>query len=164
MKHISINVVVQTMCGISYLSQRIESLWIANGVFKSKLGEKRSCGAIQSMRSRSGLFTETRNWLWKTFSPFCVLCTVIALAIHGDTKLHQMDIKTAFMNRELSEQVYMKQPKGFLKEEKENLMCHLKKSIYGLETVTTFMECCPQQPPSRNGVCSDQRRSLYLCV
>ena len=56
------------------------------------------------------------------------VCTVIALAV----KLHQMDIKTAFLNGELLEEVYIKQPEEFLKEGKENLVCRLK-SIYGLK-------------------------------
>jgi hypothetical protein len=44
-----------------------------------------------------------------------------------------MDVKTAFLNRELFENVYMAQPKGFIVKGKEHLGCHLKKSIYGLK-------------------------------
>ena len=46
-------------------------------------------------------------------------------------KLDQMDVKSLFLNGELSEEVYMKQPEGFVKEDEENLVCRLKKSIYG---------------------------------
>ena len=49
--------------------------------------------------------------------------SVIALAVHGKMKLHQMDIKTAFLNGELTEEVFIKQPKGFVEEGKENLIC-----------------------------------------
>jgi len=44
-----------------------------------------------------------------------------------------MDVKTTFLNRDLYENVFMAQPKGFVMEGKENLGCRLKKSIYGLK-------------------------------
>jgi hypothetical protein len=44
-----------------------------------------------------------------------------------------MDVKTTFLNRDLEERVYMKQPNGFIMEVKEHMGCHLKKSIYGLK-------------------------------
>ena len=40
---------------------------------------------------------------------------------HHDLELHQMDVKTAFLNRDLYENFYMAQPKGFVMEGKENL-------------------------------------------
>ena len=58
---------------------------------------------------------------------------IIALVAHFDLELHQMDVKTAFLNGELSENVYMALPKGFIIEGKENLGCRLKRSIYGLK-------------------------------
>ena len=47
--------------------------------------------------------------------------------------LHQMDIKTAFLNGNLKEEVFMKQPEGFVVKGQEHLVCKLKKSIYGLK-------------------------------
>ena len=44
-----------------------------------------------------------------------------------------MDVKTTFLNGELIENIYMAQPNGFVVQGKENLGCHLKKSIYGLK-------------------------------
>ena len=57
----------------------------------------------------------------------------MALAVHGNMKLHQMDVKTAFLNGELCEEVFYRQPEGFTVEGKENFVCQLKKSIYGLK-------------------------------
>ena len=58
---------------------------------------------------------------------------VIVLAVQKDLKLHQMDVITAFLNGELKEELYMKQPEGYEVKGKENLICRLKRSIYGLK-------------------------------
>ena len=52
---------------------------------------------------------------------------------HYNLELHQMDVKTAFLNGDLEKNVYMVQPKGFVMEGKERMGFHLKKSIYGLK-------------------------------
>ena len=57
----------------------------------------------------------------------------MALVAHYDLELHQMDVKTTFLNGSLEEEVYMDQPKGFSIEGKEHLACKLKKSIYELK-------------------------------
>ena len=44
-----------------------------------------------------------------------------------------MDVKTAFLNGDLSEEVYMLQPEGFKANGKENMVCRLKRSIFGLK-------------------------------
>jgi hypothetical protein len=44
-----------------------------------------------------------------------------------------MDVKMTFLNGDLYENIYMPQPTGFVIEGKENLGCHLTKSIYGLK-------------------------------
>jgi hypothetical protein len=57
----------------------------------------------------------------------------MALVAHFDLELHKMDVKTAFLNGDLEERVYMKQPKSFIMDGKEDMGCRLKKSIYGLK-------------------------------
>ena len=44
-----------------------------------------------------------------------------------------MDVKSAFMNGELEEEVYIEQPEGFLLSQKEDQVCRLKKALYGLK-------------------------------
>ena len=43
----------------------------------------------------------------------------MALVTHYDIELHQMDVKTTFLDGDLEENIYMAQPKGFVMEEKE---------------------------------------------
>ena len=59
--------------------------------------------------------------------------TVIALAVQNGLKLHQLDVATAFLNGELDEEFFMKQPEGFAVKGQEPLVCRLNRSIYGLK-------------------------------
>ncbi|KAG8485491.1 hypothetical protein CXB51_021304 [Gossypium anomalum] len=54
------------------------------------------------------------------------------VAMH-DLELEQLDVKTAFLHGELEEDIYMQQPEGFTVSEKEDYVCLLKKSLYGLK-------------------------------
>ena len=58
---------------------------------------------------------------------------IMALVAHYDLELHQMDVKTAFLNGDLEEDVYMDQLMGFAEEGKEHMVCKLKRLIYGLK-------------------------------
>ena len=57
----------------------------------------------------------------------------MALVAYFDMELHQMDVKTTFLNGDLEEEVYMKQPEGFITNGNDHIVCKLKKSIYGLK-------------------------------
>ena len=48
-------------------------------------------------------------------------------------EVQQMDVKTAFLNEDLNEIIYMQQQKGFIHKQTHNLICLLNKSIYGLK-------------------------------
>jgi len=71
-----------------------------------------------------------------TFAPVAKLNTIrimIALATQYNWKIHQLDVKSAFLNGDLKEEVYLVQPEGFIKKGQENLVCKLKKALYGLK-------------------------------
>jgi len=59
--------------------------------------------------------------------------TLLAIAARNEMKVYHMDAKTAFLNGTIDEVIFMKQPPGFVVEDKPNLVCRLKKSLYGLK-------------------------------
>ena len=58
---------------------------------------------------------------------------LLALACHLKFKLYQIDLKTAFLNGFLKEDVYMAQPKGLIDPHFPNHVLYLKKTLYGLK-------------------------------
>src|SRR5712692_7010191 len=72
----------------------------------------------------------------ETFSPvarFESLRLLLALAALENWEIHQMDVKSAFLNGVLNEEIYMEQPQGFIAAEQENKVCRLKRALYGLK-------------------------------
>ena len=47
--------------------------------------------------------------------------------------IHQMDVKTAFLNGIIQEEIYIEQPQGFEIHDRETHVCRLKKALYGLK-------------------------------
>uniref|UniRef100_A0A2N9F135 CCHC-type domain-containing protein n=1 Tax=Fagus sylvatica TaxID=28930 RepID=A0A2N9F135_FAGSY len=71
-----------------------------------------------------------------TFSPvvrFASIRLILSIVAKQDLELFQMDVKTAFLNGELDEEIYMAQPAGFEAKGHERKVCRLKRSIYGLK-------------------------------
>jgi Reverse transcriptase (RNA-dependent DNA polymerase) len=58
---------------------------------------------------------------------------MIALAVAHDWELHQMDVKSAYLNGDLEETIFMELPPGYTSPGSTGKVCKLKKSIYGLK-------------------------------
>ena len=59
---------------------------------------------------------------------FTSIRIVLSLAAKYDLIVHQMDVKTAFLNGELDEDIYMIQPEGYVEDSNLNLVCKLVES------------------------------------
>lgn len=80
---------------------------------------------------------------YETFSPvvrFTSIRTILAIAAKRDMHMKQFDVKTAFLNGDLMETVYMEQPIGF--DDGSKRVCKLKKSLYGLKQSS---RCCNEK-------------------
>ncbi|TPX52210.1 DNA-directed DNA polymerase, partial [Powellomyces hirtus] len=72
----------------------------------------------------------------ETFAPvakFGSVRTVLAIAAIEDMELEQMDAVTAFLNPDIDEVIHMEQPEGFAIAGQEDLVCRLRRSLYGLK-------------------------------
>ncbi|KAF7808226.1 sacsin isoform X2 [Senna tora] len=104
--------------------------WIFNIKYKAD-------GSIERYKARlvARGYTQTYGLDYQeTFAPVAKLNTIrvlFSLAVNLDWNLHQLDIKNAFLNGDLEEEVYMDVPPGLKNENK--LVCKLKKSLYGLK-------------------------------
>ena len=57
----------------------------------------------------------------------------MALAANKNWEVHHLDVKTTFLNGDLSEEVYVAQPKGYVKKGQEGMVYKLIKALYGLK-------------------------------
>jgi hypothetical protein len=105
-------------------------------VFKIKQGTN---GDVERYKARlvARGFTQTYGVDYnKTFTPvakFTFIHSILALVALEDMEIHQMDMKIAFFNGELEEEIYMEQPQWFMHQGDEHLVCKLHKSLYGLK-------------------------------
>ncbi|KAH9313288.1 hypothetical protein KI387_028323 [Taxus chinensis] len=70
----------------------------------------------------------------ETFAPVAKMTSIrltLAIATTNRWKVHQMDVKSAFLHGDLEEEIYMEQPLGYVHD--PSLICKLKKSLYGLK-------------------------------
>ena len=98
---------------------------------------------VKGFQQQYGLdFDET----YASVTSLRALRTVLNYAATNDLIIEQLDIKTAFLNGFLEEEVYMKQPKGYVVDTKKDYVCKLEKSLYGLKQAPyvwyqTLCEC-----------------------
>ncbi|KAJ9539482.1 LOW QUALITY PROTEIN: hypothetical protein OSB04_032215 [Centaurea solstitialis] len=124
----------------------IGSKWI----FRNKLDE---IGTIIRNKARlvaQGYRQEEGIDYDETFAPVATLEAIrlfLAFAAHMNFKVYQMDIKNAFLNGKLNEEVYVAQPPGFVDPKFPDHVYKLNKALYGLkqaprawyDTLSTFL-------------------------
>nr|GEX15280.1 retrovirus-related Pol polyprotein from transposon TNT 1-94 [Tanacetum cinerariifolium] len=105
-------------------------------IYKVKLDE---LGGILKNKARlvsRGYCQEKGIDFQESFAPVARLEAIrifLAYAAHKNMVVYQMDVKTAFLNGNLREEVYVSQPDGFVDPNKPNHVYKLKKALYGLK-------------------------------
>lgn len=111
----------------------VGSRWI----YKIKYGAD---GSVYKYKAR---FVATKGYAQKegidyeeTFVPiaqYTSIRSIISLAVQMGWEIHQMYVKTVFLNKVIEEEVHIEQPEGFKTHEKRTDVCRLKKALYGLK-------------------------------
>lgn len=118
-----------TVCELPEQRKAITNKW----VFKLK---RKADGQVDKYKARlvARGFTQKFGFDYtETYAPVAKLVTLkilLAIANRMDMHIHQMDVKSAFLNGELAEEIYMELPEGFTQG---NKVCKLNKAIYGLK-------------------------------
>lgn len=105
-------------------------------IFKRKM---KPDGTIDKFKARlvaKGYSQKKDVDYFDTYAPVSRIASIrilFALASIYNLIIHQMDVKTAFLNGDLDEEIYMEQPEGCVVPGKENKVCKLVKSLYGLK-------------------------------
>ncbi|GJX46548.1 retrovirus-related pol polyprotein from transposon TNT 1-94 [Tanacetum coccineum] len=105
--------------------ERLEVWELVSWVLKNKARL-----VAQGFRQEEGIDFE------ESFAPVARIEAIrifVANAAHKNMTIYQMDIKTAFLNGELKEEVYVSQPEGFVDQDNPSHVYKLKKALYGLK-------------------------------
>jgi hypothetical protein len=105
-------------------------------VFKKKF---RPDGTIDKYKTRlvaKGYTQKEDKDFFDTYSPVVRLTTnhvLLSLAASHGLLIHQLDVKTTFLDEELEEEIYMTRPDEFIVKGQEDKVCRLLKSLYSLK-------------------------------
>ena len=105
-------------------------------VLKKKRGANGEVNRYKARLVAQG-FTQRKGIDYReVFSPvvrYSSIRTLLAIANQYDMEIHQMDVISAYLNGVLEEEIYMKQPPGYVDPKNPTKVCRLRKSLYGLK-------------------------------
>ena len=110
----------------------IKSRWL----FKIKTGAEGTAPRYKARLVAKGYSQRSGIDYGETYAPVAkhdTLRVILSIVAAYDLEMIQLDIKTAFLYGELNEEIYLQQPEGYVAADKENHVCHLHKSLYGLK-------------------------------
>jgi hypothetical protein len=105
-------------------------------VYKVKRDERRNTVRYKARLVAKGYVQRAGVDYDEVFAPVARLESVrlmLAVAAHHSWEVHHMDVKSAFLNGELKEEVYVAQPAGFVIKGAEHKVLRLRKALYGLK-------------------------------
>nr|GEZ78304.1 ribonuclease H-like domain-containing protein [Tanacetum cinerariifolium] len=120
--------VAQSQSGVNM----VRSMWL----FKHKFHANGTLSRYKARLDANGSSQQQGIDVDDTFSSVvkpATIRTVLSLAVSRKWPIHQLDVKNAFLNGNLSETVYMHQPPGFTDPQHPNHVCLLQRSLYGLK-------------------------------
>ena len=103
-------------------------------IFKKKMKPNGTVDRYKARLVAKGFKQKEGLDFFDTYSPVTRITSIrmlIAIAVLHNLEIHQMDVKIAFLNGELEEEIYMEQPERFVAPGQEKNVCKLIKSLYG---------------------------------
>ncbi|GJT71731.1 retrovirus-related pol polyprotein from transposon TNT 1-94 [Tanacetum coccineum] len=120
-----------------YIDALTESCWIE--AMQEELNEFERLEVWELVPRPDCVMIITLKWIYKVkldelgVARLEAIRIFITFAVHMNMVVYQMDVKTAFLNGILREEVYVSQPDGFVDPENPNHVYKLKKALYGLK-------------------------------
>jgi len=117
----------------------IESKW----VFKKKYVAHTNTHKYKARLCAKGFTQKQRIDYQEVFAPvarYDSIRMMLAIAAQKKMEIGQFDVKTAFLNGDLTEEIYMRVPEG-VKTKYKDKVCRLRKSLYGLKQASRSWNC-----------------------
>ena len=95
-------------------------------------------GQVDHLKARSVVKGYTQIYGFDYYDTFSLVAKIayvrllLSMVVIQSWPLYQLDIKNVFLHGDLTEEVYMEQPPGFVAQGESGLVCRLRSSLYGL--------------------------------